>query len=149
MGKTLILGIGNLLLSDDGVGVHFVQRLEETRKLPADVQVVDGGTAGLDLLYYLQDISKLIVVDAMQTGGPPGSFRRLTGDQVPAYMALKMSPHEIALPDMLAAARLRGLYPPEVIIWGVQPGSLELGVELSPEVAARLDELVEKVVGEI
>lgn len=149
MGKTLILGIGNLLLSDDGVGVHFVQRLEETRKLPGDVQVVDGGTAGLDLLYYLQDISKLIVVDAMQTGGPPGSLRRLTGDQVPAYMALKMSPHEIALPDMLAAARLRGLYPPEVIIWGVQPGSLELGVELSPEVAARLDELVEKVVGEI
>jgi hydrogenase maturation protease len=149
MGKTLILGIGNLLLSDDGVGVHFVQRLEATRKLPGDVQVVDGGTAGLDLLYYLQDISKLIVVDAMQTGGPPGSLRRLTGDQVPAYMALKMSPHEIALPDMLAAARLRGLYPPEVIIWGVQPGSLELGVELSPEVAARLDELVEKVVGEI
>jgi hydrogenase maturation protease len=149
MGKTLILGIGNLLLSDDGVGVHFVQRLEATRKLPGDVQVVDGGTAGLDLLYYLQDISKLIVVDAMQTGGPPGSFRRLTGDQVPAYMALKMSPHEIALPDMLAAAHLRGLYPPEVVIWGVQPGSLELGVELSPEVAARLDELVEKVVGEI
>lgn len=146
MGRDLVLGVGNLLLSDEGVGIHAVRRLEELNALPGDVEIVDGGTAGLDLLEYLEGVDRLVIIDAVETGGPPGRLVRIAGDQVPAYMALKVSPHEITLPDFLAAAKLRDLYPREVIIWGMQPGSLEVGVELSPAAAAALPNLVDKVI---
>lgn len=148
MAKNLVLGVGNLLLSDEGVGIHAVRRLVETGALPEDVEIVDGGTAGLSLLVYLEGVDRLVIIDAVETGGPPGTMVRLAGDQVPAYMAQKVSPHEITLPDFLAAARLRDLYPKEVVIWGVQPGSLEVGVELTPDLAAGLERLVGCVAAE-
>ncbi len=149
MPRDLILGVGNLLLSDEGVGIHAVRRLLERGDLPEEIQIVDGGTAGLALMVYLEDVDRLVIIDAMETGGPPGTLVRLSGNQIPAYMALKVSPHEITLPDFLAAAKLRDLYPREVIVWGVQPESMEVGIELSPTLAARLDELVDLVVAEI
>lgn len=148
MPRDLILGVGNLLLSDEGVGIHAVRRLLERGDLPEEIQIVDGGTAGLALMVYLEDVDRLVIIDAMETGGPPGTLVRLSGNQIPAYMALKVSPHEITLPDFLAAAKLRDLYPREVIVWGVQPESMEVGIELSPTLAARLDELVDHVVAE-
>ncbi len=148
MTKDLILGVGNLLLTDEGLGIHAVRKLFENPALPADVEVVDGGTAGLGLLYYLEDVNRLVIIDAMETGGPPGTMVRLSGDQIPVYMAMKVSPHEITLPDFLAAAKLRDLYPREVIVWGIQPQSLEVGVELSPVVAEKMDLLVNNVLGE-
>jgi hydrogenase maturation protease len=149
MTRALILGAGNLLLSDDGLGVHAIRRLREIVELPEEVQVLDGGTLGLNLLPFLEDISYLIIVDAMQTGQPPGTLRRLAGDEVPAYLSIKMSPHEIGVPDMLFAAKLRDLYPREVVVWGVQPASNEVGLELSPPVAAQLDRLVEELLAEL
>ncbi len=149
MPRDLILGVGNLLLSDEGVGIHAVRRLLERGDLPEEIQIVDGGTAGLALMVYLEDVDRLVIIDAMETGGPPGTLVRLSGNQIPAYMALKVSPHEITLPDFLAAAKLRDLYPREVIVWGVQPESMEVGIELSPTLAARLDELVDLVLAEI
>jgi hydrogenase maturation protease len=148
MTKDLILGVGNLLLTDEGLGIHAVRKLFENPALPADVEVVDGGTAGLGLLYYLEDVNRLVIIDAVETGGPPGTMVRLSGEQIPVYMAMKVSPHEITLPDFLAAAKLRDLYPQEVIVWGIQPQSLEVGVDLSPVVAEKLDELVENVIQE-
>lgn len=148
MGRDLILGVGNLLLSDEGIGIHAVKKLLEGQLLPASVEIIDGGTAGLNLLYYLEGVERLVIIDAVETGGPPGTIVRLAGDKIPAYMALKVSPHEITLPDFLAAARLRDLYPKEVIVWGMQPGSLEVGVELSPDLAAKLNTLIDFVVGE-
>nr|HID14165.1 HyaD/HybD family hydrogenase maturation endopeptidase [Anaerolineae bacterium] len=149
MGKTLVLGVGNLLLSDDGVGVHTIRRLQEVAQLPEEVQVVDGGTSGLDLLHYLEGVSHLLIVDAVEKGKEPGTLTRMAGEQVPAYLSLKMSPHEIGLPDMLFAAKLRDLYPDEVVIWGVQPATTEVGLDLSPPVAARVDVLVEKILEEL
>ncbi|MFN2165272.1 MAG: hydrogenase maturation protease, partial [Anaerolineae bacterium] len=93
MSQVLILGAGNLLLSDDGAGVHVIRRLMEAVELPEQVQVLDGGTMGLDLLHYLEGIRYLLIIDAMETGGPPGTLRRLAGDEVPAYLSVKMSPH--------------------------------------------------------
>ena len=149
MSETLILGAGNLLLSDDGVGVHAIRRLQESIEWPEEIQVLDGGTLGLDLLHYLEGVSHLLIVDAMETGQPPGTLRRLAGDEVPAYLSVKMSPHQIGLPDMLFAAKLRDLYPDEVVIWGVQPATTEVGLELSPQVAAQLDLLMERILGEL
>jgi len=149
MPKTLIVGLGNLLLSDDGVGVRTIQRLQG--KLPEndEVQVLDGGTSGLDLLYYLEGVSRLIVVDAVDQDQPPGTLIRLVGEQVPAYLSMKISPHQVSLPDLLVAARLINLYPEKIIVWGVQPASLEWGTELSQEVAEQVDPLVEKVIDEL
>lgn len=149
MGETLILGAGNLLLSDDGVGIHTIRRLQETVEVPEEIRVLDGGTLGLDLLHYLEGVSHLLIVDAMETGQPPGTLRRLAGEEVPAYLSVKMSPHQIGLPDMLFAAKLRDLYPDEVVIWGVQPATTEVGLELSPQVAAQLDLLIERILGEL
>lgn len=149
MSQVLILGAGNLLLSDDGAGIHVIQRLQEVVELPEEVRVLDGGTLGLNLLPFLEGVSYLVIVDAMETGQPPGTLRRLAGDEVPAYLSIKMSPHQIGLPDMLFAAKLRDLYPREVVVWGVQPGSTEVGLELTPAVAAQVDLLVAKILEEL
>ncbi len=148
MGKSLVLGVGNLLLSDEGLGIHAIRRLVEMDCLPGDVEIIDGGTAGLNLLYYLEGVDYLVIIDAVETGLPPGSIIRLAGDRIPAYMALKVSPHEITLPDFLAAARLRDLYPKEVVVWGMQPALLDVGIELSPALFEKLDILVNHVVNE-
>ncbi|MGD8399182.1 MAG: HyaD/HybD family hydrogenase maturation endopeptidase [Anaerolineae bacterium] len=147
--KTLVLGAGNLLLSDDGVGIHAIRRLQELADLPPGIEIIDGGTMGMDLLYYLEGVSHLLIIDAVETGEPPGTLKRLGGDEVPAYFAVKMSPHEIGLPDMLAAAKLRDLYPDEVVVWGVQPATTEVSLEMSPPVAAQLDPLVVHILDEL
>jgi hydrogenase maturation protease len=149
MVKTLILGIGNLLLSDDGVGVHVIQKLQAAHTLPDEVQIVDGGTCGLDLLQYLEGVEHLIVVDAANLGQPPGTIARLEGEAVPAFLAQKVSPHEINLPELLFSAKLIGIYPQQVVVLGIQPQTIATGVDLSPAVAARVDELVERVLAEI
>jgi hydrogenase maturation protease len=150
MGKTLVLGVGNLILSDDGVGIHTIRRLEKIPDLPEEVQIVDGGTSGLDLLHFLEGVDRLIIVDALKLRDkPPGTTARLEGEEVPAYLDLKVSPHEIALPELLFAAKLRDLYPKEVIVWGVQPASMEVGVDLTPAVEEQVDFLVGKVLEEI
>jgi hydrogenase maturation protease len=149
MEKTLILGVGNLLMSDDGVGVHVVQRLNESQVLPDEVQVVDGGTCGLDLLQYFDGVEHLIVVDAANLCQPPGSIQRMVGEQVPAFLAQKVSPHEINLPELLFSAKLTGLYPKRVVVLGVQPQTIDTGVDLSPAIAGQVDELVLRIMQEI
>jgi hydrogenase maturation protease len=149
MNKTLVLGIGNLLLSDDGVGIHAIRRLQDERQLPANVELMDGGTLGLNLLGHLEGVSHLLVVDAVEMNEPAGTLVRLAGEQVPAYLALKMSPHEIGLPDLLFAAKLRDLYPQEVVIWGIQPAEIAAGLELSEPVVGQLDALVHEIVMEL
>jgi hydrogenase maturation protease len=148
-GKTLVLGAGNLLLSDDGVGIHAIRRLQEIADLPPQVEILDGGTLGMNLMHYLEGVAHLLIIDALELGAPPGTVTRLAGDDVPAYFSVKMSPHQIGIPDMLAAAKLRDLYPPEVVVWGVQPGSVEVGLDLSPPVDAQLDRLVENILSEL
>jgi hydrogenase maturation protease len=147
--RTLILGVGNLLLSDEGVGVHVLERLAATYDLPKEVQTLDGGTLGLGLLYYLEGVENLLIIDAVEMGEQPGTLLRLEGDEVPSFLSIKMSPHQIGIPDMLFAARLTDLYPRNVVLWGVQPGVLDTGLDLSPPVAAQVDVLVEKVVKEL
>ena len=147
--KTLVLGVGNKLMSDEGVGVHVIERLIETYRIPEEVQVLDGGTLGLDLLYYLEGIENLLLVDAAETGKEPGTVIRLEGEQVPAFMSIKISPHQMGVPDMLAAAKLQGTYPQRLVLWGVQPELITLGLELSPLLAARRDLLVEKLAEEL
>ncbi len=147
--KTLILGVGNLLLSDEGAGLRVVERLVTTYELPKEVQVLDGGTLGLDLLYYLEGVENLLIIDAVEMQKEPGALLRLANDEVPAFLAVKMSPHQVGVPDMLCAAKLKGIYPRNLVLWGVQPATLEVGLELSPPVAAQIDTLVQNAVDEL
>jgi hydrogenase maturation protease len=148
--KTLILGVGNYLLSDDGLSIHVLERLQSSNRIPDEIQMVDGGTCGLDLLQYLEGVSNLIIIDAVnRKNAAPGTIIRLSGDQVPAYLSLKISPHDIGLPDLLATAKLRDLYPQNVVVLGISPASLELGVELSPVVAVQVDTLINLIIEEV
>lgn len=142
----VVLGMGNLLRRDEGVGIRALRRLEERYILPPTVRLVDGGTLGLELLSYLEGADRALVLDAVLSDDGPGAVVQITGDDVPAYFGMRVSPHEIALPDLLAVARLRGLTPPEVVVVGIHPASIELGWELSDIVASRLDEMVASAV---
>jgi hydrogenase maturation protease len=144
-----MLGIGNLIMSDDGVGVRVVQRLSEGYSFPPEVEILDGGTLGLDLLPLLEGLDRLLIVDAMETGGPPGTIVRLTGDEIPLAFETRLSAHQMGLKDLLAVSRLLGNPLPEMVLLGVQPECIELGMELSPPVAAVLDTLVEMVLREL
>lgn len=146
MTKTLVLGVGNLLLSDDGLGVHAIRRLESRTDLPPEVLLVDGGTCGLELLQYFEGVERLIIIDAVKNHAQPGTLHTLTGNQIPVYLLRKISPHEVALPDLLFAAQIRDLSPSEIIVIGIEPESLDLGMELTGVVNNHLDALVEQVV---
>jgi hydrogenase maturation protease len=135
-------------MSDDGVGVRVVQRLAE-RQFPPAVVLLDGGTLGLDLLPRLEGVQRLLVVDAVETGGGPGTLVRLTGDDIPLALETKVSPHQMGLKDLLAVAFLQGFAPAEMVLLGVQPASIEMGTDLSPEVAGRLDELEGQVLRQL
>lgn len=145
----LVLGIGNLVMSDDGVGVRVVQELQRSYRFPENVNVVDGGTLGLDLLPLLEDATHLILVDAVETGEKPGSLVRLTGQELPIALQTKLSPHQMGLKDLLAVSELMGHSPGEMVLIGVQPGSVEMGAELTAEVEAMLEEITAKVLLEL
>jgi hydrogenase maturation protease len=150
MAETLVMGLGNILLSDEGIGVRVVEHLLEQYDFPEGVLVMDGGTLGLDLLPYVEEASRLVVVDAVQARKPPGTLIRLTGTEIPTFLdASKVSPHQEGLQDLLAVATLKGYLPGEVIFWGAQIESLGVGLELSPVVAAQVEPLADNVLTEL
>lgn len=145
----LVLGIGNLLMADDGVGVRVAQGLASRYRFPSGVKVLDGGTLGLDLLPRLEGVERLLVVDAVETGDKPGTMVRLTGEEIPLALETKVSPHQMGLKDLLTVAALMGNIPHEMVLWGVQPASIELDMALTPDVAERVPLLEEKVLEEL
>ena len=145
----VVLGLGNVLRSDEGLGIHALHRLRERFLLPERVHLVDGGTLGLELLSYLEDADRVLALDAALADGPPGTLLRLAGAEIPAFFGMRTSPHEIALPDLLAVARLRGTAPDEVVVLGMQPEALDLGWEVSPAVAAGLNGLADAAAAEL
>jgi len=144
-----VLGVGNLVMSDEGAGVRCVERLEASGALPPDVVVIDGGTSTNELLGDLEDLDLLVIVDAVITGGAPGSLIRLEGDLIPAAFSNKLSPHQHGINDLLATLQFIGRAPRRVVVLGVTPGRIELGFELSAEVAAALPALAACVVAEV
>ncbi len=147
-GAIVVLGLGNLLRCDEGLGVRALQRLRDEYDIPDQVCLVDGGTLGLDLISHVEGAEYLLVLDAMLTDGPPGSLLRLAGADVPAFFGVRMS-HDVGLADLLAILMLRDSLPLEVVVLGMQPGVMELGWELSPGVERRLDTLVAAAVAEL
>ena len=140
-----VVGLGNLILSDEGVGVHVVRRLGEACDFPDDVVLIDGGTSAIDLLDQLVEAEHIIFVDAAQTGGPPGSVVALEGARLPVWFRERISPHQIGLADLLATLSLMDHAPASVTLIGIEPQSMELGIELSPAVETAAEEALRKV----
>jgi len=140
--QVLVLGLGNVLLTDDGVGIHVIRTLERTllgRSLPPAVRLCDGGTLGLNLLFELDSADALIAVDAMELGAPPGTVRAFDRAAFDARLCGKRgSVHELALADLLAAAELTGRRPTRRALVAVQPGSTDWGLEPTAPVAAAI-----------
>ena len=147
--KTLVLGLGNILLGDEGVGVRVVERLEELYHFPQGTQVLDGGTLALDLLPYVEDADRLVVIDAVDMGAEPGTVVRIADEEVPTFLSIKVSPHQMGLADILTAARLQDKCPEELVLWGVQPAVIDTTLELSTPVTLQVDALVDGVLADL
>jgi hydrogenase maturation protease len=147
--ETLVIGLGNVVMSDDGVGMHALARLRD-RTSPADgIELIEGGTAGLLLLPHVADAQQAIIIDAIDMGAPAGALVRLDSDTWPAAFANKVSVHDVGLRDLLGAAQLTGALPQRLVLHGVQPATTSIGTELSAPVAGALDQLVNAVQEEL
>lgn len=148
--RVLVLGVGNILLSDEGAGVRLANRLQEEYLIPEGVEVLDGGTCGLDLLPGIEGCDRLLIADAVSKEdlAPGEVFRRdLTG--CPGYFRSRISPHQLGLSDVLTLAELSGTLPGSIVLFGIKPASLATGLDLSPEVRQGVSRLLEMVVLEL
>jgi hydrogenase maturation protease len=139
--KTLVLGLGNLVHTVDGVGIHAVEALRGDARIPPEVELLDGGTQGLGLLHHISGIRRLLVIDAIDVGEPAGTLLQFEGRALRGLPG-KASVHQLGFSDLMIALQLLDDSPEEVIVLGIQPGSTEWGVELSPPVASALPALV-------
>lgn len=147
MSRTLVLGLGNTLLKDDGLGVKVVEQLSR-QDLPAEI--VNGATQGLSLFETLKSADRTIVVDAVDMGRPPGTLAKFSAEELLTLPESRsFSLHEIGLLEVLKIGQSLNEDFKNVIIIGVQPSDLTYGEELSPEVEARIPEVMEMIKKEV
>jgi hydrogenase maturation protease len=146
--RITILGIGNLLLKDEGIGVHLVQKLESLVDKP-NIKIVDAGTYP-DFMSLVDDnLDKLIVLDAVKTGDRAGTIYRFSSDDVDSDSTLPVSAHDIGVLDSLKTMALFNKQPKSTVIIGIEPGTIEFGLELSPEIEDKLPRIIDLVLKEI
>lgn len=145
-GPTLVVGLGNPLMTDDGIGIAALERLRRRWAPPTGVELVDGGTWGLFLLPQIEDASRVVLIDAIDVGAEPGTVVVLERDRIPGSLrGNALSPHQVGVRDLVGLATLRGTLPEETVAIGIQPDVVELSTDLSPTAGAALDELLERV----
>lgn len=144
----LVLGIGNILIKDEGIGVRVAEQMMKM-SLPPDVEVIDGGTGGLDLLYAVENREKVIVVDAVKTGSPPGTLFRFTDKDLGEKKGTLRSAHGIDFSDVISASVYFKTKPEEIVFLGIEPEDLGAGLELSPKIAEMVPVLINLVIKEI
>jgi len=145
---TVVVGVGNSILSDDGIGVHAARLLESDPRLPPSVTILDGGTIGLELLPYVSDASRVLFLDAVNSDSAPGTLARMTGKEL-LGTAGGCSAHQMGVADLIAALFLVAGIPQEIVVLGVQPACTDWGTTLTPNVAAALGPLVEAAMAQL
>jgi hydrogenase maturation protease len=144
-----ILGVGNILFTDEGVGIRVAEALQDGYEFPENVKVVDGGTLGMNLLGIISEADCLVVVDAVRNGGAPGTLYRLAGEEIPKRIRAKNSLHQVDLLEALTYCQALDKVP-ETVIHGVEPEDITtLGVELTATISARVNDLVKAVLEEL
>ena len=145
--KTIsLIGVGNILMKDEGVGVHAVNAFQERYAVPDSVEIVDGGSAGLDLLEYFEGRDKVLIVDAVDFGREPGYIDTLENEAIPARFGAKASMHHLGLLEVISVSNLMGALPKEVCLIGIQPKTIELGLDMTQEIWDNVDILIERMV---
>lgn len=142
---TLVIGLGNPLMCDDGIGLEALRRFAAREALLPGIELVDGGTWGMNLLPLIETAGSVLFLDAIRLGSAPGTVHELEGDAVPRRLAHKLSPHQIDLGEVLAIAMLRGTLPPRLFALGIEPAVVEMGTAISPEVEVAMPTLLERV----
>lgn len=144
-----ILGVGNILLCDEGVGVRVVEQLDQCYQFPDNVEILDGGVLGMRLMGVIGSTDILIVVDAVRNHQPPGTLYRLADEQVPRRVLVKQSMHQLDLPEVLALCSAIDKNPHTVVV-GIEPEDItSMNVALTPTIAAKVDDLVGMVLTEL
>lgn len=147
--RTCLIGLGNILMQDDGIGVHAVKEIERRFRFAPQIDIVDGGTLGLALLPVIEGYAGVLFVDAVEAGLEPGAIISRKGEEVPALMESQVSVHQAGLTDLMYAARLAGVLPPEVCLVGIQPQAVGLGLETTPLLQGKREELIRTVIARL
>ena len=126
-----VLGVGNIILRDEGLGVRAVEFLQNHFEFPAEVQLIDGGTLGIELTYFLDSTDKLLIIDSINGAKSPGTIFRLEGESIKKHFSEKISAHEVGIQDVLTSMEITGHKIPETIVIGAQPFDLDAGLDLS------------------
>lgn len=147
--RVLVMGVGSVLMTDESVGVRAIEELSRRFRFSDDVELLDGGTSGIELLTYIRDRDHLIIIDAIKADYPPGTVLRVDGEDVPAQFRTRISPHQLGISDLLAAATLTGELPRRLVLFGIEPARVELGLGLSEEVRGGFNKLINVVVDEL
>ncbi len=142
--RKVVLGLGNLLNCDEGLGVQAVKRLDAQLGVQTDYELLDGGVLGLNLLMVVEECSHLLILDAVDAGKPAGTVVELARDEIPLYAGVKLSQHQVTFQEVLGLADMRGNLPPNLHLIGIQPADLSIGLELSPTVANALPEVIRR-----
>lgn len=146
--KIMVMGVGNVLLSDEGLGVHFLNVLSQD-PLPESVELLEGGTAGLELVHLIKEVDYLIIIDAVNANDEPGAIFRFEPEDIRVMPAqFEVSFHQVGILEVLAMANILGTAP-KTLIFGVQPKSLEMGLELTQEIQTVLPKVKDLVLQEI
>jgi len=143
-----VLGLGNLVHTDDGVGVHAIQHLQRDTRVPPSVVLLDGGTQGLSLLPHISGFPRLLVIDAVDVGEPPGTLVRFEGKALDGLPG-KASVHQLGFADLMVALQLLEEPPKEVVVLGIQPSSTEWSAELTTPVREALPMLLDAVIRQL
>lgn len=144
MNRKVVLGLGNLLNKDEGLGVHAIKVLDAQHTPSCTVELLDGGVLGLNLLMIVEECSHLLILDAVNQGKPSGTVIELEKDQIPLFSGVKLSQHQITFQEVLGLAAVRGKLPENIHLIGIQPEDLSIGIDLSPIVAKAIPELIER-----
>ncbi len=144
--KTIVIGLGNILLKDEGVGVHAVNAVRERYTFSPDVEIIDGGTLGLDLLHFFEGRERILIVDAVDFKKEAGYIGAIEDDKIPSTLFSKLSVHHIGLSDVLFAAKLMDFTPSKIRLIGIQPQSLDVGLDVTECISDKMEELIGTVI---
>ncbi|MBP2641606.1 MAG: hydrogenase expression/formation protein [Firmicutes bacterium] len=143
--KITVLGVGNILLKDEGVGVRVVEEMTRRYTFPENVEVLDGGTLGMELMRFLLGTDRVIIIDAIDGSLPPGSIYQFEKEAVKTYFREKISVHDLGIQDVLAALDVLEKPLQELVVMGVQPAVIDVGLDLTPVVAQSVEPVITKV----
>lgn len=142
--RKVVLGLGNLLNRDEGLGVQALKHLDAQLGEQSEFELLDGGVLGLNLLMIVEECSHLLILDAVNAGQPAGTIVELRKEQIPLYSGVKLSQHQVTFQEVLGLAKMRGYLPEHLHLIGIQPEDLSIGLELSPTVEHALPGVIDR-----